>query len=44
VEEWPLDLDGWCSSEEKRRPVVLRWEDVQAVDEIYVASLAGTLD
>jgi hypothetical protein len=44
VEEWPLSLDGWWSSEEKRRPVVLRWEDVQTVDEAYVASLAGTLD
>jgi hypothetical protein len=44
VEEWPLELDGWWSSEEKRRPVVLRREDVQTVDEVYVASLAGTLD
>lgn len=44
VEEWPLDLDGWWSSKEKRRPVSLRWEDVHAVDEGCVQFLAETLD
>ncbi|KAL2837474.1 hypothetical protein BJY01DRAFT_44964 [Aspergillus pseudoustus] len=44
IEEWPLDLDDWWSSEERRRPVSLLWEDVEAVDEEYVDRMAECLD
>ncbi|KAL4861548.1 hypothetical protein BDV12DRAFT_64487 [Aspergillus spectabilis] len=44
VKEWPMDLDDWWSSEEKRQPVSLLWEDVEAVNEQYVNLLAESLD
>ncbi|KAL4887550.1 hypothetical protein BJY04DRAFT_3736 [Aspergillus karnatakaensis] len=43
-QEWPLDLDSWWSSEDKKRPVSLRWEEIEAVNTLYADVLAESLD
>ncbi|KAJ5923749.1 hypothetical protein N7454_008994 [Penicillium verhagenii] len=41
-EEWPLDLQNWWIDEEE--DAVLRWEDVQAIEDEYIDELAEYLD
>ncbi|KAL4941189.1 hypothetical protein BDV06DRAFT_6770 [Aspergillus oleicola] len=43
ADEWPLDLKGWWVSDAEH-PILLRWEDVEAVDREYVDYLADCLD